>query len=253
LSDLILRRSEVEKTILTEIEEYLKAAPEVLLKKSIVLSDLHSPRQWNAGIMGIAASRLVKKYFRPVVLIAFQNGEGKGSARSIPGFNLYNGLAACTDVLEAFGGHSMAAGIKIRTSQLALFREAFDTAVRQKTVPDDFTPILKIDHELNFDDIDASLLDGLETLKPFGQGNPEPLFMARNITVVSSKIVGQNHRKMILAQSGQFTQKRFAAIWFNIDNDNELPDAFDQIAFRLRWNYWNNTKTIQMQIEAVQI
>jgi len=253
LSDLNLRRREAEKAILTEIEEYLKAAPEVLLKKSIVLSDMHSPRQWNAGIMGIVASRLVKKYFRPVVLIAFQNGEGKGSARSIPGFNLYNGLAACTDVLEAFGGHSMAAGLKIRTSQLAFFREAFDIAVRQKTAPDDFTPILTIDHELNFDDIDASLLDGLETLKPFGQGNPEPLFMARNITVVSSKIVGQNHRKMVLGQSGQYTQKRFAAIQFNIDINNELPDAFNQIAFRLRWNYWNNTKTIQMQIEAVQI
>ena len=253
LSDLNVKRREAEKAILTEIEEYLQAAPEVLLKKSIVLSDQYSPREWNAGIMGIVASRLVKKYFRPVVLIAFQNGEGKGSARSIPGFNLYDGLAACADVLEAFGGHSMAAGIKIRTSQLALFREAFDTVVRQKTLPDDFTPILTIDHELNFDDIDASLLDGLETLKPFGQGNPEPLFMARNITVVSSKIVGQNHRKMILNQSGQYTQKRFAAIWFNIDANNTLPDAFDQIAFRLRWNYWNKTKTMQIQIEAVEI
>ncbi len=226
--------------------------PDVLKKKSIVLSDMHSPRQWNAGILGIAASRLVKKYFRPVVLIAFQNGEGKGSARSIPGFNLYNGLAACADVLEGFGGHSMAAGLKIRTSRLAIFREAFDTTVRQKTVPDDFTPILTIDHELNFDDIDAPLLNGLETLKPFGQGNPEPLFMARNITVVSSKIVGQNHRKMILNQSGQHTQKRFSAIQFNIDTCNKLPHAFDQIAFRLGWNYWNNAKTMQIQIEAIR-
>ncbi len=252
LSELNLRRREVEKAILTEIEEYLKETPDVLFKKSIVLSDLHSPRQWNAGIMGIVASRLVQKYFRPVVLIAFKNGEGKGSARSIPGFNLYNGLAACADVLEAFGGHSMAAGLKIRTAQLALFREVFNTVVRQRTAPDDFTPILTIDHELNFDDIDAPLLDGLETLKPFGQGNPEPLFMACGITIVSSKIVGQNHRKMILSQTGQYTQKRFAAIQFNIDTSNKLPDAFNQIAFHLRWNYWNNTKTVQMVIESVR-
>ena len=253
LSDLNDRRREVEQTILTEIEDYLEAAPEVLKNKSIVLSDLHSPRQWNAGILGIVASRLVKKYFRPVVLIAFENGAGKGSARSIPGFNLYNGLAACADVLEAFGGHSMAAGLKISPTQLALFREAFDTAVRQKTVPDDFTPILTLDHELKFDDIDESLLDGLKTLKPFGHGNPEPLFMARDITVVSSKIVGKNHRKMVLSQFGQYSQKRFAAIQFNLDDCGNLPDAFDQIAFRLRWNYWNNTKTMQMQIEAVLV
>ncbi len=253
LSDLNLKRRETEKAILTEIEEYLESAPDVLLNKSIVLSDLHSPRQWNAGIMGIVASRLVQKYFRPVVLIAFQNGAGKGSGRSIPGFNLYNGLAACSDMLDSFGGHAMAAGLKIQTNQLALFGEAFDTVVRQKTVSDDFTPILTIDHELNFDDIDAPLINGLETLKPFGQGNPEPLFMARNIMVVSSKIVGQNHRKMILSQSGQYTQKRFAAIQFNIDACDSLPDAFDQIAFRLRWNFWNNTKTMQMVIEAIQV
>jgi len=253
LSDLNIRRRDSEQAILTEIEEYLKSAPDVLNQKSIVLSDLHSPRHWNAGILGIVASRLVQKYFRPVVLIAFQNGAGKGSARSIPGFNLYKGLATCVELLEAFGGHAMAAGLKIQTTHLARFREAFDTIVRQKTTPDDFIPILTIDQELNFDDIDEPLLDSLETLKPFGQGNPEPLFMARAITVVSSKIVGQNHRKMVLSQSGQYTQKRFAAIQFNLDDCSKLPDTFDQIAFRLRWNYWNNTKTIQIQIEAVQV
>ncbi|MDM8543813.1 single-stranded-DNA-specific exonuclease RecJ [Desulfococcaceae bacterium HSG9] len=251
LSDLNIRRREAEKAIFTEIEEYLEAAPDVLKKKSIVLSDLHSPRQWNAGILGIVASRLVKKYFRPVVLIAFQDGTGKGSARSIPGFNLYNGLAACEDVLKGFGGHSMAAGLKISPTQLAHFREAFDMAVRQKTEPDDFIPVLRLDYELKFDDIDVPLLDSLETLKPFGQGNPEPLFMARDIMVVSSKIVGRNHRKMVLSQSGQYTQNRFAAIQFNLDDCDNLPDVFDQIAFRLRWNYWNNAKTMQMQIEAV--
>jgi len=253
LSDLNIRRRDAEMAIITEIEAYLKEAPEVLKKNSIVLSDLHSPRQWNVGILGIVASRLVKKYFRPVVLIAFQNGSGKGSGRSIPGFNLYDGLTACADVLDSFGGHAMAAGLKIQTTHLARFGKAFDAFVRQKTVSDDFIPVLTIDHKLNFDDIDAPLLDSLETLKPFGQANPEPLFMARNITVVSSKIVGRNHRKMVLSQSGQYTQKRFAAIQFNLDDCNHLPDAFDQIAFRLRWNHWNNTKTVQMQIKAVQV
>ncbi len=253
LNDLNAKRQKTEKFILDQIEAYLENTSSLLANKSLVLTDQHSPHEWNPGVLGIVASRLVQKYFRPVVLIACQNGTGKGSARSIPGFNLYDGLSECGHLLENFGGHAMAAGLKIRTNQLARFRDAFDAIVRQKTETDDFTPVLWIDHELNFDDIDAALLDDLESLQPFGQDNPEPLFMARNINVVSSKIVGGAHRKMVLGQSGQYTPKRFAAIQFNSDPKANLPDFFDRIAFRLRWNRWNHAQTVQLVIEAIQV
>lgn len=253
LNDLNAKRQKTEKFILDLIEAYLENTSSLLANKSLVLTDHHSPHAWNPGVLGIVASRLVRKYFRPVVLIACQNGTGKGSARSIPGFNLYDGLSGCGHLLENFGGHAMAAGLKIRTNRLARFRDAFDAIVRQNTVADDFTPVLMIDHELNFDDIDAALLDDLESLKPFGQDNPEPFFMARNISVVSSKIVGGCHRKMVLGQSGQYTPKRFAAIQFNIDAKANPPDFFDRIAYRLRWNRWNHTQTVQLVIEAIQV
>ncbi len=252
LNNMNIKRQGIEKKILDEIDKYLEKNPHLLQNYALVLSDHEEHHAWHEGVLGIVASKIVNKYFRPIVLIAVKNGIGKGSARSIPGFNIYKGLVSCSDHLEAFGGHSMAAGLKIKAEHIDIFQKSFENAVKQMTSPDSFLQTLNIDYELNFDDISDALINELEALKPFGTGNHEPVFMAKNIRVINSKIVGKNHRQMVLKQPDSRMNKTFNAIHFNIDNDNDLRENFDQIAFRLRWNHWNRKKTAQIVIEDVK-
>jgi len=143
----------------------------------------------------------------------------------------------------------MAAGLKIKTEKIDRFESKFENFVGDITKPNDFIPKIYIDYELAFDDISKGLIDEIESLNPFGTGNPEPVFMAGNITVVSWKIVGKNHRRMLLKQSGGKTGKTFHAIHFNVNTGIPVNEDFDRIAFRLRWNRWNGRKTAQMVIE----
>ena len=207
---------------------------------------------WHQGVLGIVASRMVETYYRPTVLIAIKGELGKGSARSIPGLNLYKALEACRDCLEDFGGHSMAAGLTIRAEHLMEFQRMFEKEVKRMAGPDDDAPRLTVDAEIIFDDISAKLLDEIEALSPFGTDNPEPVFMARNIKVVSSKIVGKYHRKMMLVNEERSSTKPVNAICFNAGDNLLKETAFARMAFRLRWNRWNDSKTIQLVVEDAQ-
>ena len=242
------KRRSVETEMLSQIEDYLKVNPSLLKKNTLVLAQ----PDWHLGILGIVASRVVKKYCCPVVLITTADGVGRGSARSISGVNLYDGLCACAVDLESFGGHSMAAGLKIKTEKIERFESKFENFVGDITKPDDFIPKIYIDYELAFDDISKGLIDEIESLNLFGTGNPEPIFMARNITVVFSKIVGKHHRRMLLKQSGGNTGTTLHAIHFNANTGIPVKQGFDRIAFRLRWNRWNGRKTAQIIIEEIE-
>jgi single-stranded-DNA-specific exonuclease len=244
--DLLNRkRQELEKTILADIRAYLDINPSLLQHSSLVLSR----DGWHAGVLGIVASRIMDEYYRPVVLIATKDGLGKGSARSVPGIDLYAALAACAPYLENFGGHSMAAGMKIREENIAGFQIAFEAAVRKVSQPEHLIPRLQIDSELNFAAISADLLNEMESLIPFGAGNPEPLFISSNLKVVSSKIVGKNHRRMMLRQSSARDVPPMQAIHFNVDDRTARLNSFEKMVFKLRWNRWNGKKAAQIIVE----
>ena len=247
LEDLNILRRKTELNIISDIHTYLIENPNELEKRSLVLS----ADDWHEGVIGIVASRLVDQYFRPVVIISTKNGIGKGSARSIPGFNLYEGLSTCSDDLVHFGGHSMAAGLKIELKNIERFKTNFNHAITECVNPDVFAPNLFIDCELGFDDISDRLIDEIESLAPFGSGNPEPLFIAKNVEIFSSKIVGQNHRSMLLKQPTKKIPKIFNAIHFNALTHAPLKDYFERIAFRLRWNRWNGQKKVQIVVEEI--
>jgi single-stranded-DNA-specific exonuclease len=153
--------------------------------------------------------------------------------------------------LEELGGHSQAAGLRIAAENLPVFREAFERAVRSSCPPEAFVPKRDIDAVLKFGDITDDLADQLQALAPWGAGNPEPLFMAREVSVVSSSRVGGCHRRMQLAQSAQAAARTCSAIQFNVDPGAAQLQHFAWIAFRLRWNHWNGKKTLQLVIEAV--
>ncbi len=245
LNHMNQNRRRIENEILIQVHDHLKKNPHLLRKSTLVLAQ----EGWHLGVLGIVASRIAKKYFRPVVLITTADGIGRGSARSIPGVNLYKGLSACANDIENFGGHAMAAGLKIKAKNIEKFEMNFENTICRMAKPDDFIPKIIIDCVLDFEDISDKLIDELEFLKPFGMGNNEPLFMARNIDVVSSRMVGNNHRRMVLRQGEEKTEKMFNSIHFNVDPGTPLKENFDQIAFRLRWNRWNGRKTAQLVIE----
>jgi single-stranded-DNA-specific exonuclease len=245
LNMLNQKRQGVEQKMLADISLMLAEHPDLLQNRSLVLA--HSG--WHEGVLGIVASRLLEMYFRPVVLISIKDGLAKGSARSIPGFDMFKGLTACSAFLKNFGGHTQAAGLSLAVELIEPFRQHFEKTVAESTVPDDFTPTLTIDCKLNFKDINAALLDELVSLEPYGSGNPEPLFTAENIEVLSASVVGKTHRRMLLGQRGSDTRSRFNAIHFNIDPDKSVSERLKRIAFRLRWNHWKGKKTLQLIIE----
>ncbi|MFH2218102.1 MAG: single-stranded-DNA-specific exonuclease RecJ [Pseudomonadota bacterium] len=246
LDSMNSERRIIESAMHEEIRLYIKENPHLLDKKSLVLWN----DGWHESVLGIVASRILKTYFRPVMLIAVKDGVGKGSARSIPGFNLYQGLLACRGCLEDFGGHAMAAGISIKRENLERFRGDFENAVNSATKADDFVQKTVIDRTLDFDEISPALMDEIESLQPFGIGNPEPVFMTENVSAVSSKIVGEHHRQMVLKQDSGKTGATFNAIHFNIDSRKPFDENLDKIIFRVRWNRWNDKKRLQMVIEA---
>ncbi len=242
------KRRQVEQGIFADIQRLLENNPSVRQRRSLVLSG----HKWHAGVLGIVASKIVNAYYRPVILITTRDGIGIGSGRSVAGLNLYDALASCKPYLEAFGGHSMAAGLKIREENIADFQNAFENVIRRISQPEDLTPILKIDAHLDLDTISDALINELEALMPFGTGNPEPLFMAADVRVVSSKIVGKNHRRMILQQSSAPNSPVFQAIQFNVKSQVSDKQKISQMAFKLRWNRWKGKKTVQLVIEDLK-
>ncbi len=241
------KRQDLENGILADIQRFIDSNPSLLRQRSLVL---YQPG-WHVGVLGIVASRLMRDFHRPVVLISLQDGIGKGSARSAEGLNLYDALAACEPYLESFGGHALAAGLQIRQEKIADFQDAFEQEVRRASAPETLTPVLQIDAELDLAAISDDLIDELEALMPFGNGNPEPLFLARNVKVLNAKIVGRNHRRMVLGQLKGYQQATIPAIHFNVTDENVRKFHFDRMVFRLQWNRWNGKKTAQIVVEDV--
>ncbi|AOY59202.1 single-stranded-DNA-specific exonuclease RecJ [Desulfococcus multivorans] len=238
------KRQEAEKEILDQVTAYIEKHPHILDRRSIVMA--HS--NWHEGILGIVASKLVDRFFRPVVLISTRTSIGKGSGRSIPGINLHACLKQCAAHLKAFGGHPMAAGLRIQRENIRRFEDKFDRVVSETGHVDNFSRSLAIDCKLDFEDITGTLLNELERLTPFGEGNPEPLFMTSDVRVVAHRIVGKQHRKMTLIQAGNPVGTVVEAIQFNID-PSERPESFEKIAYHLRWNRWNGKQTPQILVK----
>ncbi len=242
LDNLNRERQKIEKATFSEISDRLARSPELLTRPAIVLS---SPT-WHPGITGIVSSRLARLFNRPVFLVCMQAGVGKGSGRSIPGIDIVSCLKECSPVLERYGGHPAAAGITVTDENFNVFRELFESAVEERFGRGISPPGIRIDCELDFSQIQAGLLDTLELLQPFGQGNPEPLFLAQEIRVLSSKGVGQGHSRLLLSQCTKDLKKSLAAIYFN---SGAIPPNASRVVFALCWNRWNGKKKPQAVVK----
>jgi single-stranded-DNA-specific exonuclease len=210
--------------------------------RSIVLAS----SDWHQGVIGIVASRLVERYHRPVILIALDNGMGKGSGRSIPGFHLLDALTHCTDHLERFGGHRYAAGVSMRADSVGAFAEAFEITAAEMLSEHDLVPRLTIDADVESCDITSELASQLKMLEPYGAGNPEPVLLMRGVTIVGRRPVGDGHLKLRLDKDGH----QFAGIAFSMA-DRDIPELID-VAFYPEMNEWNGTSSLQLRIKDVR-
>jgi len=247
LNALNTHRQEIERGILTDIQDTLARHPELLNGRTLVMAH----PGWHQGVIGIVASKVMDLHYRPVVLISLKDGAGRGSARSIPGIDLYACLHACREHLEDLGGHLQAAGLRIAEGHLPAFRRAFEAAVGTRSTAEDFRPRLRIDAALELEDISPGLIDQIEGLTPYGSGNPEPLFVARDVVVASSSWVAQHHRRMVLRPAAGPADRSFRAIQFNADPRTGAQNRFERLAFKLRWNRWNGSQSPQLVVEAV--
>jgi len=170
---------------------------------------------WHPGVIGIVASRLVEKYYRPTVLLTTIDGVAKGSARSITNFNIYEALEKCEGSLLHFGGHRMAAGVAVKLDKIEEFKEIFNNIVRETVTVDDLLPEIKIDSKLKFSEITPKFLKILEQFSPFGPGNMRPVFLSENVQISNTpRIVGSNHLLLSLKQEG--SERIFDCIGFNM-------------------------------------
>jgi single-stranded-DNA-specific exonuclease len=201
---------------------------------------------WHTGVIGIVASRLVHRYSRPVVVIGMDGSSGRGSCRSIDGYNLLDGLGACSDLLKQFGGHAMAAGLDIEAQGLDAFKVRFNEAVAAQIQGTDLQPILEIDRAIALGEADERLMDGLKRTGPFGQDNPEPIWAVCGVNAIDSRILKEKHLKLTLSD-GKVSR---AAIGFNLAE--KLPSGPIDVAFTLQENTWNGRTNLQLNIRDLR-
>ena len=221
----------------------IQAANNIAERRSIVLASA----EWHQGVIGIVASRLVERYHRPTILIALtEDGHGRGSGRSIPGFHLLDALNVCSRHLERFGGHRYAAGIGLHAEALAEFADSFEAEAARILTADDLVATLEIDAEVQPADITTELALQLKRLEPFGAGNPEPLLMLRGMTVVERRVVGEGHLRLRLTREN----RSFTAIAFRMA-DRQIPGQID-IAFFPELNEWQGRTSVQLRIKELR-
>lgn len=238
-------RQGIEREMLDEAIRLVEADGGVAGKHAIVLA---SPA-FHPGVVGIVASRLVERYYRPTVLIAAEEGGvGRGSGRSIAGFDLYGALATCKDALDRFGGHRMAAGLSLRLERVPELTTRFEAAVAARTTPEDFIAQTRVDAEIDFSAVDAQCRADLEQLEPFGTGNPEPVFLARGVRVRERRIVGEHHLKLQLEQD----RRVLPAIGFGMSDRASAPGDRLDVLFSVMANEWNGNISTELRLRDLR-
>lgn len=237
------RRQKIEAEILAaalELAEQQAALP------ALVLWD----ESWHPGVVGIVAGRLAEQYQRPVVLLATAGASAQGSARSVPGYNLVDRLSACADLLLSFGGHPEAAGLSLDTSKLELFREAFCRSTARYLEPAVLQQSVVAEAELT--ELSLELSRELQRLQPFGEGNPEPLFLLAGMDIAAANFVGNGGKHLVLSVREGTRQAR--AICFGAAGRKGLPAGGDvaDLVVRLREDRWQGQSCLALHVIDMQ-
>ena len=238
-------RQAVEKDICAAAEEQVAEGFDPARDAAIVVG----ARDWHPGVLGIVASRLARKHHRPAIVVGFDEaGLGKGSGRSIEGLSLVEALGCCDRWLEKYGGHEMAAGLTIREENFPRFAEDFRRCARVILSDEALQARLHLDHEITFSDLGPELLGWHEALEPFGNGNAQPTFFAREVEpTVTPKVLKEKHLVLRLRQRNRHAR----AIFFD-GATATLPKPPWDIAFRIQSDEYEGEKRLQMHVQAVR-
>jgi single-stranded-DNA-specific exonuclease len=238
-------RRGVEESVLQEAEAQVVATYPSGVGAAIVVGSAG----WHSGVLGIVASRLMRKFYRPAIVVGFdEQGMGKGSGRSIEGLPLVDALRACGALLEKFGGHDMAAGVSLRMENFPAFQKAFESCAASHLNADQLEPILPIDAELFLEEVSEGMLAQYEALAPFGMGNPQPLFLLRGVTPASApRVLKEKHMQLSLRQGRAFSR----AMWFNAPSIS-LPEAPWDLAVELSRNEYQGVVSAQILVKALR-
>ncbi len=238
-------RQEIEKRIFQEVTEKIKK-DNLENNRAIVVGG----QDWHHGVIGIVASKITEMYFKPSILLSFEgDGIGKGSGRSIPGFDLHDALMKCQDSIEKFGGHSMAVGLNVREEKLDEFRQRFEEVAEEEHI-ENIIPIINIDAKIDLNDVNKEIVESLKMLEPFGEANKMPVFVFRNLKINSIRALSEGkHLKLTLKDNNNIIN----AIGFNIGylaEDYRIGDKVDVVGV-LEINSFNGVDSIQINMKDI--
>lgn len=243
-------RKDLDSEITQEAYSLIDNDTQIVGKKSTVLFQAH----WHKGVIGIVASRLIEKYYKPTIVLTESNGRATGSARSVKDFDVHSAIEECSDLLEQFGGHKYAAGLTLRLENVQAFTEKFERVVSASITNEMLTPEIEIDLEINFSDITQKTTRILKQFAPFGPENMTPVFMTKDVFDSGyGKIVGNNHIKLELYQKNT-PEIKIQAIGYDL---GEYLDYFKRnipvsIVYTIEENTWNNTTVTQLLLKEIK-
>ena len=245
-------RKSIDRSVTQEAHDYIERNPAMKQLKSTVI---YNPR-WMKGIVGIVASRLIETYYRPTVVLTMSNGFVTGSARSVPGFDLYQAVESCSDLLENFGGHMYAAGLTMRPENVEEFTRRFNAYVEENIDPQMLMPQVDIDSELLFSDVTPAFRRDLNRFQPFGPGNVSPVFVTYGVSNHGdAKLVGmeREHLRMDLIQR-QKPNTRLQAIAFQQPTHYEWVRSGRPIdvCYQIVENHYRGTVTTQLRVKDIK-
>jgi single-stranded-DNA-specific exonuclease len=205
-------------------------------------------------VVGIVASRCIEHYYRPTIILTESEGMAAGSARSVDGFDVHEAISQCEHLLEQYGGHQHAAGVKMTLSNVEPFRQAFEEVVARTITPDQLIPKLPIDLEVDFDFLTFKTIGILNQMAPFGPQNLQPTFCTRKVYVKNPpRLLKDVHLKLMVYQEGY--SGGFEAIGFGMGHlaDSILPNRPFDIAYHLEQNEFQGNKTLQLNLKDINI
>ncbi|MDR0505613.1 MAG: single-stranded-DNA-specific exonuclease RecJ [Dysgonamonadaceae bacterium] len=245
-------RRELDKKTTDEANILIEENPSLLNGKIIVVYN----SEWHKGVIGIVASRLTEKYYKPAIVLTESNGFISGSARSITGFDIYKAIEACKDVLVNFGGHTFAAGVTLVEENLELFKSSLEEYADKYMMEDQMTQTLDIDVALKFSEINIALLNDIKKLSPFGPDNSKPIFCSFDVRDSgTSKLVGKELEHIKLELIDDSSETVIPAIAFGKHQYNDYIKSgkpFD-ICYTVEENSYNNTPSVQLMIKDIRI
>ncbi len=243
------RRKDIDEKTLQEALEQIREKVDFKKDKAIVLAG----KDWHQGVIGIVASRLVEKYHRPTIMISIDGDQGKGSARSIPHFHLYDALRECEKQLLRFGGHKYAAGLSISVDKIEEFRKQFNDVAARMLSDEDMAARISVDAEIEFEDINERLLEIINMFAPFGPQNMKPVFITRNVELYGNPfIVGNNHLKLKVQKNNIVLDCIGFGLGGYLNQILRRPLRMD-IAYVIEMNVWNGVEHIQLRIKDLRV